>query len=477
MASVTGASHHSGSASAPASAAAVSTDARYDDRPLLLRAVEVDGAIVDVRVARGVVAQIEPHLAPTVDDVTVEGDGGALLHGLHDHHVHVLATAAARASVSLAADDRPEGTSLAQVLREAARRGPVRAVGYHEVGGGLLDRDALDAIVPDVATRVQHRTGSLWVLNSVALDALTPAVLADARVERDVTGRPTGRIWRADDLLRLGAAGPLPDVAAVGAELAAFGVTAITDATATNDARSVAALARLPQRVRAMGPLDLEIEGAAGVELGEVKVLLDDDSLPALADTIELVRAAHARSRGVAFHCVTLAQLRFTIEVLRVAGVAHDRVEHASVAPPDAIADLRALGVVVATQPGFISARGDDYLRDVDARDVPALYPIASLLAAGIPTVGSSDAPYGPANPWTAMRAAVERRAPSGRVVGAMERVAPSSALGLFGALEPVRAGRAADLALLDRPLAAVMRLAAPVVRCTVVAGAVVHRD
>ena len=39
------------------------------------------------------------------------------------------------------------------------------------------------------------------------------------------------------------------------------------------------------------------------VELGPVKVLLDDDRLPSLADLVELVRSAHAEGRPAAVHC------------------------------------------------------------------------------------------------------------------------------------------------------------------------------
>ena len=268
----------------------------------------------------------------------------------------------------------------------------------------------------------------------------------------------------------------MPSVAAVGRALARCGVTHVTDATATNDATSVAALSALPQRVRVMGPLDLVVEPGAGIELGEVKVLLDDDRLPALDETIALVPRHAQRRRGVAFHCVTLVQLRFAIEALRSAGVSGDRIEHASVAPPDAVAHLRELGVAVATQPGFVAARGDDYLRDVDPRDRAALYPLRSLIAAGVRTFGSSDAPYGPLDPWTAIRAAVERRTASGAVVGAGERIGGRAALALFGSDRPVDVGGAADFVLLALPLAGTVALpAAAAVRLTIIGGRVVY--
>jgi predicted amidohydrolase YtcJ len=457
---------------------------------LLLRDVEVGGVRVAVRLAEGVVVSIGPDVRPAVDDRVVDGQGGALIAGLHDRHIHVHALAAARASVAVGPDATPDAAAFAAALRGAAARGPVRAVDYHERVAGSLDRERLDRIVADVPVRVQHRTGVLWTLNSAALAALGDTRGADPRVERDERGRATGRVWRGDDLVR-GATTP-PDVAAIGAELASFGVTAITDATATNDVTTAAALGALPQRVRVMGPLDLVLPADADVTLGEVKVLLDDESLPRLDDAITLACAAHARGRGVAFHCVTLVQVRFAIEALRRAPSAQDRragsaqgprarsaqdrIEHASVAPPDVVADLRTLGVTVVTQPGFVAARGDDYLVDVDRRDVAALYPVASLLAAGIRTFGSSDAPYGPLDPWAAMRAATERRTASGRVLGEGERIDARRALGLYTAGDSIELGAPADVVLLAAPLErALSRLSADDVALTIVGGAIAY--
>ena len=129
---------------------------------------------------------------------------------------------------------------------------------------------------------------------------------------------------------------------------------------------------------------------------------------------------------------------------------------------------LRELGLVVVTQPAFVAARGDQYLSDVDALDVDDLWRCGSLLDASVGVGGSTDAPFGPADPWQAIAAAVDRRTTSGRVLGAAERIDATRALALFlsppddpaGAPRRVIAGAAADLCLLDRPLAAV--LAAP---------------
>ncbi len=117
----------------------------------------------------------------------------------------------------------------------------------------------------------------------------------------------------------------------------------------------------------------------------------------------------------MAVHCVTRAALLLALAVWQEVGsVAGDRIEHASVTPPEVIAAMAQLSLTVVTQPAFIAARGDAYLRDVDPADRADLYRCASLLEGGVAVGGSTDAPFGPDDPWLAIRAASERLAPSG---------------------------------------------------------------
>ena len=65
---------------------------------LVLRDVVVEGRLVDVRTGGGVVTEIERRLATRPGDDEIDGGRGALIPGLHDHHVHLLALAAAERS-------------------------------------------------------------------------------------------------------------------------------------------------------------------------------------------------------------------------------------------------------------------------------------------------------------------------------------------------------------------------------------------
>ena len=129
---------------------------------------------------------------------------------------------------------------------------------------------------------------------------------------------------------------------------------------------------------------------------------------------------------------------------------------------PGARSVIAEMGLTVVTQPVFVADRGDRYLAQVDAGEQADLYPVASLLLAGIRVAGSSDAPYGSADPWKGMRAASSRRTAAGVTLNPTEQVSPARALSLWlgspdnpgGPARKVEIGAPADLCLLKTPLA-----------------------
>src|SRR6185503_4284259 len=140
----------------------------------LIRNAEVGGrAGLDVRLAGGRIAEIGERLS---GGDAIDGRGGALVPGLADHHIHLLATAARRQSLVL--DDVAGPAELRRRFRQAlAACAPgawLRATGYHEHRAGPLTRADLDALAPTHPVRVQHQTGALWILNTAALARLGP---------------------------------------------------------------------------------------------------------------------------------------------------------------------------------------------------------------------------------------------------------------------------------------------------------------
>jgi predicted amidohydrolase YtcJ len=305
-------------------------------------------------------------------------------------------------------------------------------------------------------------------LNSRALEALgTPADPEPAGLER-MDGQLTGRLYEGDTWLRTRMKNRFPDLTAASQQLARYGVTGITDTTPTNGCAQWAYFqqcqrdGQLLQQVRMMGLPELRLRrDSHRLHCGELKVHLLESQLPEHDALCQEIANAHAQGRSVAVHCVTLTESVFALSALETAGVRPgDRIEHASVTPPPLLQWIASLGLRVVIQPHFIAERGDQYLADVEPADQPWLYRAAGFIAAGVPVAGGSDAPFGNADPWHAMRAAVERKTGSGTVMAAPEALTPEQALGLFlgspdapGIGAPgLRVGARADLCLLDRP-------------------------
>lgn len=438
----------------------------------VIRNAEVDGKLVDVAIEGNRVAALGAAWSLPRGAEEIDARRGALLPGLHDHHLHLLALAAARRSIQVGPPAVRTAAALAAAIRAADRaripREWLRGVGYHESVAGDLGRDELDRMAARHPIRIQHRSGAMWMVNSAAIELLDLDGISHTGIERDTAGRPTGRLYGMDEWLRDRWRAPPPDLAAVGADLLRYGITGVTDATATTRAEGAALLAgavasgAIPQRVQLTGGLDLDPHAAFPLPRGPVKLMVADHDLPAPGDLAASIAAAHRGGRSVAIHCVTRVALVLAQAAWDEAGVAKgDRVEHAAVVPPDQAVWLARRGVVVVTQPIFVADRGDHYLTDVDTEDLPYLWPCRSLVDAGVPLAASSDAPLGSPDPWAAMAAAITRRTAGGHTLGPEERLTPYAALALYLAPlespgEPPRRvapGIEADLVLLHVPL------------------------
>ena len=463
---------------------------------LHLHDVEVDGERLDVVIVGGRVTAIGPGLRPPAGARLLDGAAGALLPGLHDHHLHLAAMAARAGSVPLGPPTvrtlEAVGMALAAADAAATPGQWLRCVDYHESVAGDLDRDDLDRFVPGRPIRVQHRSGSMWLLNGQALDAIGADAARHPGIERDEHDRPTGRIFRADDWLRGRWSSGMQDFATVGRRLAACGVTGVTDATPTQDAADWELLA---EAARTDLPCTVQVTGGPGLAahgppsrlcLGPVKLVVEDHRLPPLDQLVDGVRTAHAAGRPVAVHCVTRVALALALATLDEAGVRPgDRIEHAAVADAGLTTKLArqpaspwsrspgsSLNGATSTWPRSTSPTGRTSTRAVRCS------------RPGSPWAGAPTAPFTAPDPWRAMCAAVERRTAAGVVLSGRETITPARALALFlaplddpgGQPRQVRPGAPADLCLLDRPLAE--QLAQPdaaAVRLTLHAGRVTH--
>ena len=411
---------------------------------MLIRDAEVDGRIVDVRCDGEVIAQVAPEIEPLSGEKVIDARAGVLLPGLHDHHMHLFALAAARQSLNCGPPGVTDATHLAAVLSGAPGEGWIRGIGYHESVAGMLVSSQLDRMESKRPVRIQHRSGKMWFLNTEAARALSLTV-------------PDGQLFRQDALLRErlsqeASADFRRGVEQTSRELARYGVTGLTDTTPTNDPQVESLLAGfdLCQRVHLFGNESLGH--------GAVKVMLDDVALPGIDVLRERISAAHKSGRPVAIHCVTRTELVFAVSVLADVGVVDgDRLEHASVTDDAAMDLIARSGLTVVTQPNFLLERGRQYLDEVDEKDLPYLYRCRGFVDAGVRLGGGTDAPFGDANPWLAIRAAVSRATADGAIIGAAEALSPDRALALFttpaddpgGKPRRVAPGCPADLCLL----------------------------
>lgn len=428
---------------------------------LIQRATLLDGTTADIRVEEQIVAVGD--LQPDKGEQVFDAAGGTVVPGLHDHHVHLRSAAAALTSARVGPAEVKGRADLARALAEAPVGGDgwIRAVGYHEAVAGPLDRHVLDEVSPEIPIRVQHRSGVLWTLNSAGL----------ARV--GLTDHPDGRLRSADrtwsDTLQRNEIG----LAEVSRQLSECGVTGVTDATPDFEVSDIVKLMQahrhgeLRQRVSCLAP---------------GKKILHDADLDLDALTAWMVER-HAAGAPVAVHCVTAAQLVVTLSALRAAGThPQDRIEHAAVVPDDSMADLAKLGVTVVTQPNFVAERGDQYLSDVPADEQRELWRLASLMNAGVRVALSTDMPFGEADPWATMRAAVHRTTASGAVLSPGECVPAREALTMFFGTSAnpttprvIQKGQPGDLCVLaGGPQEVLDELDAQMVAATVVAGELV---
>ena len=452
---------------------------------VLVKSADVFGDIMDVRFDANITSVQEPAGQESAGEVgdkhnlasgleVIDADGRALMPSLHDHHIHVRGLAAVRASLNVGPAEVGSVDALLKLINHQPGSGWLRCVGYHESTLGELTSNDLATIARPL--RIEHRSGKLWVLNPTAMRVLEVGQSDHRGVERDAQSRATGRLFRMDSWLSQRIESLPLALAELGQVLASFGITEVTDASHTNQLADHQAL------VAGLAPIRVHCLGDMSLASGALKIMLDEDALPDVDELVARISGAHAQDRGAAFHCVSRTELVLALSALASSGhhVA-DRIEHGAMVAEDLFEMLLASGCPVITQPGFVYARGDQYRKEVD--ELADLYRFKTLIDAGIRVVSSSDAPYGPVDPWLCMAAAVERRTASGRLLGAAEKVSPEQALSGYLRSEPrssarqVVAGAPANLCLLDRSWAdARQDLASVNVMATWQGGAQIYR-
>ena len=371
--------------------------------------------------------------AGEIGAVLVDASGAFVAPGFVDPHVHVRASGSALAGSDLSAA-AAKGELLDAVAAACGDAGAWVTLTGSNLGSPLSgvapDRRELDRVSGGARVRVRDRGGHGWLFNSAGLSYLgvdllpTPNGVHDdgslppgVSVERDAERSPTGFVadhvgWVGEVLGPLTAREEL--ARAVGRwsrRLAAAGVVAICDATATNGPAQVASLVRWrEERLLRQGLSFLAAPGARlepAQRRRRVGTKFADAGDPRLATAL---RAAPAGER-VAVHCVDPEQTAAALLAAEAAGRPVPlRIEHAAFVPPDWIGRIGAAGATVVTHPSFVAVHGDRYAADPALRPMAWVYRLGSWVRAGVPLAFASDGPFGPVEPLAALRAAASRR-------------------------------------------------------------------
>jgi predicted amidohydrolase YtcJ len=462
---------------------------------VLLRNVHRHGRLVDVQVRGGVVAAItDPGALPGEG---VDGQGGHLLPGLVDAHVHMQQWACVRRRIPLGA-----ARSAAEAV-ELVRSCPDDWVlGANFVDGLWPDRphkDLLERAMPGrKVALLSSDLHTLW---------LSPAALRELGEDH-----PTGVLVEAQCMAvtaRLPAGDPDAWVLAAADAAAARGVTKIVDYELTDtvaDWRRRSAIRRPAVRVSCViakplldltierghrtgtvvpdsdglltvGPYKLFVDGSLNTRTALCHEPYDDAGYGMVVvppeELVALMRRAWAHGIVPAVHAIGDRANQIALDAFEAVGCP-GRIEHAQlVAEPD-FERFARLCVIASVQPAHAP---DD--RDVADRHwagrTDRAFPYRSLIEAGATLEIGSDAPVAPLDPWDGIASAVTRTDddrpawhPEQRIPLA---VALAAACGGRGAVE---VGDVADLLVAERDPAAGELRDMPVL-LTMVEGRITH--
>ncbi len=454
---------------------------------------------------------------------TVELAGQTLLPGFNEAHNHMLMFGRSLAQVDCRV---PGCGTIVELQRRVAARAAETPGGDWVLGRGYDDQSLaerrhptrydLDAVAPDHPVVITNASGHLCVANTRALalagvtSATTPPEGGD--IVHDADGAPTGLLLEtAQGLVTDLIPEPTEDdlVEALGRcaeRYLAAGITSSADAsvhtntqfrafqhamaTGANPLRTTLMLREhlLPHLVETgirtgfgsdrlrCGPIKLFIDGSLIGRTAAVSQPFRHDpdpnnfGLTMMSESVfqGYVMDAHAAGWQIAVHAIGDRGIEMVLDAYERALTAHPRVdhrhriEHCGILRPDLIARIARLGVVVVTQPIFITEYGDSFIRHLGEERAALTYPFWSLLNAGIPIVFSSDCPVSAYEPLKSIQVSVTERTGSGAEYAPAEAISVNEALhaytvaGAFATFEEhikgsIAPGMLADFVVLAR--------------------------
>ncbi|MDA0220444.1 MAG: amidohydrolase [Proteobacteria bacterium] len=190
-------------------------------------------------------------------------------------------------------------------------------------------------------------------------------------------------------------------------------------------------------------------------------LLYDADDLNARA-----IRA-HKAGLRICIEGVGDRGIDFALDAIEAALKAHpvadhrSRVEHCCYVTPELIARLKKLGVTDSSATGFMVELGDAYIANRGQAAMAHMWPHRSLIDAGVPAPGHSDANVCSVNPWPVFDALVNRRTDTDASLDRSQAITVTEALRAYTTLgawtgfeEDIKGdlavGKVADFAILE---------------------------
>jgi predicted amidohydrolase YtcJ len=397
----------------------------------------------------------------------VDLGGAAALPAFIDSHCHILPTGLDLMKLSL--QGCADQASVLDAVRDHCRERPdlpwVMAVRYDQTrfpDGAHLTRSDLDAVDAERPILLRHVNGHASVANSAALraagvDGSTPDP-AGGEYRRGPDGEPDGVLLeRAHEHVTGCAPAPTTEqmveaILRAAKSMSSFGIASGTDMMTGRwnlaqelEAYRLASERGCPIRLRlclqwaaVLGPRGIdaarlkELTGAMNPSACRVIGLkiFSDGAIGSATAAIHGRYAAGGQGRLIyaperlsgMIREGAEAGWRIIVHAIGDRAVDHvldgfeqtpepsrNRLEHAMILSDAQIERIAKTGCTVTQQPEFLHWFGHSYRRQLGEEAAARLNRTASLLKAGIPVAFNSDRPIVDGNPWTGIRAAVER--------------------------------------------------------------------
>ncbi|MBN1366779.1 MAG: amidohydrolase [Dehalococcoidales bacterium] len=437
----------------------------------------------------------------------IDCGGKTLVPGFNDAHCHIFSMAISLSSIDVSPWSVKSIGDIKELIRTRVREIPpgkwISATGYNEYN--LADkrhpnRWDIDEAAPDNPVVVSHRSLHSCILNSRALSLANltkESIEPPGKVfERDPkTGELSGVLYEMLGYIRASVLPPLSEteqdqsLTDTSRHYLANGITSVQDESISN----IPARWNLLKRLQNEGKFALRASMTAGTDsfndfikggyprsgdknlrFGGLKIILNQATgklFPSQEDLNTYVLGANKKGYRVSIHAVTAEMVEAAIIAYEYArehnpeNTMRNRIEHCSECPPELMARLRKLGIIIVSQPLFLYYSGDRYLETLAPETQPWLYRFKTFIDSGLITAASSDSPVVPDNPLIGMYAAVTRKTKAGRKVNSKECINAQQALQMYtinaafasgeeyvkGSLTP---GKLADMVVLsDNPL------------------------